>query len=195
MDTTEIFKQIQGDKARVCKLGETAVIQKLTELGWDAFNANASTPNYKGVDVIAVNPQTLETLFVQVKASAETEPNFPTGLVSDTNGFIGKDWEKKIVGPWVFVHIKLEDGEIVYKYYILTKEEVIWLIGDSNTWYWKQPERKAKSDRQPIGLPLCWITGKSEKPKPNRPSFRDYPRSRDIKPEDSWDKIGWLKKE
>ena len=189
MDTLDIFNRIKGDKARVCKLGETAVIQKLTELGWDAFNANSTNPNYKGVDIICVNPKNLNTLFIQVKSSAESEPNFPTGLVSDTKGFIGDQWEKQIVGPWIFVHIKMDDGRIVYKYYILTKKEVVQLIGDSNSWYWSQPKRNAKNPKQPIGLPISWITG--ECLSLNSGSFRGYPRNIEIEScEDGWDKIG-----
>ena len=57
------YKELKGDKSRVGKLGETAVILKLTEMGWDAFNLNATNPNYKGVDVLAVNPKTLEPKF------------------------------------------------------------------------------------------------------------------------------------
>lgn len=195
MKNTELFERLKGDKSRVSKLGETAVIMKLTEMGWDAFNLNATNPNYKGVDIFAVNPNNLnDTRFIQVKASAEKEPNFPVGLVSDRKGNITEGWEKKFVGPWVFVHILLEGDDIKYNFYILQREEVIELIQDSNKWYWSQPERNAGKDNQPVGLPLSWITGIGLKS--NTRTFRDYPRNIKIEKffnNDGWDKIGTVK--
>lgn len=178
------YKELKGDKSRVGKLGETAVILKLTEMGWDAFNLNATNPNYKGVDVLAVNPKTLEPKFIQVKSSASDEPNFPIGLISDTKGNIiirknkqwvkDNEWKSRFVGPWVFVHIKTDGEEIKYDLYMLTKEEVIKLIEDSNRWYWNNVG-KAKGDAQPVGLPLCWITGKGLVQ--GAQTFRGYPQN------------------
>lgn len=196
------IKRIQGDKARVCKLGETAVIQKLTELGWDAFNANTSNPNYKGVDIMCINPFSLETKFIQVKASAEDEPNFPTGLVYDPEAkIIGRKgeeqdaWKKKIVGSWVFVHIKQGCDGITYKFYILTKKELTCLIEHSNNWYWNNVGKTEKPD-QPIGLPISWVTGEKNGKVKNLRGWRLYPGCTGIEnPQDAWWKIGVPKKD
>jgi hypothetical protein len=96
----EDFERIQGDIPRVTKLGETAVLLKLTELGWDAFNLNAENPNYKGVDIACIHPKTHKTVLVQVKTSAGSEPSFGTGFVSDTEGnILGKKLDEEIIGP------------------------------------------------------------------------------------------------
>ena len=200
MNNSEAFNRFKSDKSRIGKLGETAVILKLTEMGWDAFNLNATNPNYKGVDVLAVNPQTLESLFIQVKSSALREANFPTGLISDTKGNIivrknkewvkDYNWKEKFVGPWVFVHIKMDSEDINYDFYILTKEEVVKLIEDSNTWYWGQ-NRNAKGEAQPVGLPLCWITG--EALVNGAHTFRGYPRNIDIDKDNLRGDAGWTK--
>ena len=181
------------------KLGELAVIQKLTELGWDAFNLNATNPNYKGVDVVCIKPDNLETVFIQVKASAEEEPNFPTGLLSNRKGEIVKkengkfekyDLKDKIVGPWVFVHIFLENDRIVYKFYILTKDETVELIQDSNWWYWNKLEHRTVKDGQPIGLPISWISKEQGRKTNNPEGWRTYPGNNRIeKPDEAWEKI------
>ena len=170
----EDFERIQGDIPRVTKLGETAVLLKLTELGWDAFNLNSENPNYKEVDIACIHPKTHKTVLVQVKTSAGSEPSFGTGFVSDTDGnILGKKLDEEIIGPWVFVHIVFEDGTIKYRFYVLTKNEVKELIEDSNAWYWGELKHKAKN-KQPVFLPLCWITGEGLKPGNN--TFRGYPR-------------------
>jgi len=175
----ELFERIQGDRQRVCKLGETAVLQKLTELGWDAFNLNSENPNYKGADIACINPKTHETILVQVKASALVEPSFGTGYVSDANGkILGKNIKDEIIGPWVFVHILFEDNRFEYKFYVLSKDETRALIEDSNMWYWTELPHKAK-DKQPVYLPLCWITG--EGLELGKKSFRGYPRNQRVK--------------
>lgn len=198
MSKTEISNRFKSD--RVAKLGETAVILKLTEMGWDAFNLNATNPNYQGVDVLAVNPNTLESKFIQVKSSALDEPNFPTGLISNTKGEIivkknkewvkDDNWKEKFVGPWVFVHIKQNGEEVKYDFYILTKEEVTKLIEDSNKWYWEHVG-KAKGEAQLVGLPLCWITG--EGLVNGAHSFRGYPRNVDIDEDNLHGNVGWAK--
>lgn len=190
MDNKEIFDRLQGDTPRVCKLGETFVVGKLTEMGWDAVNMNATNPNYKGVDVLAVNPKTLETKFIQVKSSAENAPNFMTGFLSDTQGVIEGDWKGKIKGPWVFVHIRFDDGKIVYDSYVLTDEETKRLIEDSNMWYWKElPHKHASKNNQPIGLPIEWITGHDDTSM--KRGWRLYPRNIDI--DDPCGDAGWGK--
>ena len=57
---------------------------------------------------------------------------------------------------------------------MLTKEEVIKLIEDSNRWYWNNVG-KVKGDAQPVGLPLCWITGKGLVQ--GAQTFRGYPQN------------------
>ena len=71
----EDFERIQGDIPRVTKLGETAVLLKLTELGWDAFNLNAENPNYKGVDIACIHPKTHRScMFLQAPRRCRYSP-------------------------------------------------------------------------------------------------------------------------
>lgn len=174
------------NRIRTGKMGETAVILKLFELGYDAFNLNIEIPNFQNADVMCFNPETNKYTMIQVKASLEKTPNFYTGFNSDRNGDIigNKSLDENIVCPWVFVHIY---GGI-YKYYILTKEEIIDLIRDSNKWYWTDggSHSNATKDVQQVGLPIGWITGCNI----GKNGGKQYPRNIKIdEPENAWDKI------
>ena len=131
---------------------------------------------------------------VQVKASSAKTPNFYTGFSSTKKGkIIDKSLEENVTCPWVFVHILAENGENKYKYYILTREEVINLIEDSNSWYWTEGghHKNATKDNQQVGLPIGWITGHNIM----KNGGKQYPRNIKIdNPENAWDKITKLLK-
>lgn len=172
------------------KIGETVVLLKLLELGYDAFNLNNEFRNFKNADLMCFKPETGKYTMIQVKASAERTPNFYTGFNSDRNGDIigNKNLDENIVCPWVFVHILEDNGEKKYKYYILTKEEVSSLIIDSNKWYWKEggSHFNATKDVQQVALPIGWITGRNI----GKNGGKQYPRNIKIdEAENAWDKI------
>ncbi len=185
----------KNDRIRTGKMGETAVILKLFELGYEAFNLNREIPNFQNADVMCINPETNKYTMIQVKTSSQEQLNFPTGFNSDRNGDIigSKSLDENIVCPWVFVHIQDEYGEKKYKYYVLTREEVIDLIRDSNKWYWKDggSHSNATKDVQPVGLTIGWITGRNI----GKNGGKQYPRNIKIdEPENAWNKITELLK-
>ncbi len=175
------------NNAQIGLIGETAVKLKLLEMGWNAINLNDALPNFKGADLICINGK--ETCMLQVKTCPMQgdNPNIITGLVSDHNGNI-KDFEEKVVCPWVFVHIKGEGTNAEYNFYILTRQEVYDLIKSSNDWYVKNKKDTGKDIR--IGLYLSWICGTGY-----NPDAKDYHKYKSVikeDPKDKWEKI-WLK--
>ncbi|MBO7101733.1 MAG: hypothetical protein J6V98_06910 [Bacteroidales bacterium] len=143
-------------------IGETAVLLKLLEQGFDAINLNSGIINYEGADLVCINPLNGKMCQIQVKTCGTNlkNPLFPTGFTSDKYGTFNKDPRKEIKGPWVFVHTHgscVED----YTYYILTKKEVTDLIIESNYWYTNiYNHKKELCDRNyPVCLYLSWITG------------------------------------
>lgn len=69
-------KNNQSAKARMGAIGESLVVAKLMQQGWDAFNANCTIKNYKSIDIICLNSDLREdgdlrwkpkTALVQVK--------------------------------------------------------------------------------------------------------------------------------
>ena len=171
------------------KMGETAVLLKLMEMGYEAFNLNNEIPNFKAADIMCFNPETNKTAMIQVKTTLAKNPNFYTGFYSDRTGrILDKKLEENIICPWVFVHIVDENSEKKYKYYILTRDEVINLIADSNSWYWENggQHKNATKDKQQVGLPIGWITGHNI----GKNGGKQYPRNIKIAPpENAWDKI------
>lgn len=174
---------------RTGKMGEAAVVLKLMELGYEAFNLNNEFRNFKNADIMCFNPEANKYIMIQVKASFQKTPNFYTGFDSNRKGeIINKKLEENIICPWVFVHIQEKKNEYVYKYYILTQEEVVNLIKDHNKWYWTEggTHSKATSDNQQVGLPIGVITGLNME----KNGGKTYPRKIKIEaPENAWGKI------
>lgn len=54
---------------RTGKMGEAAVVLKLMELGYEAFNLNNEFRNFKNADIMCFNPETNKYIMIQVKAS------------------------------------------------------------------------------------------------------------------------------
>ena len=183
-----------NQNALTCKMGETVVVLKLLELGYQAFNLNSEFSNYMDADVMCINPETDKHVMIQVKTSSQKSPNFPVGFSSTRDGeIIGKKLDERITCPWVFVHILEDNGEKRYRYYVLTREEVINLIEDSNRWYWKEggTHSNATKDVQGVGLTIGWITGINI----GKNGGKQYPRNIKIaEPENAWDKITELLK-
>ena len=44
-------KTTQAERARMGAIGESHVVAKLMEQGWDAFNANCTIKNFKTIDI------------------------------------------------------------------------------------------------------------------------------------------------
>lgn len=176
-----------NNNAHIGLIGETAVKLKLLEMGWNAINLNDALPNFKGADLICIRDG--ETQMVQVKTCQlrGDNPNIHTGIVADHKGNI-KNLEEKVVGPWVFVHMRGKGTAVTYQFYILTRQEVVDLIRSSNKWYVNRKNDTGKDI--PIGLYLSWIRGIGYNSDAN--DYHAYKSIIKEDPKDKWEKI-WLK--
>jgi Holliday junction resolvase len=203
------MQQIKCEKPfsdkQIGEIGEHAVIQKLMENGWYAMNWNMGFNNMKSVDIVCFNPDERKTVNIQVKTAwittDDADPNIITGLISDSDGNITPKLDEKIIGPWVFVTATGEKGNMRFRYYILTKDEVKRLINDTNHWYVVETQRgedgkgKLKGNVL-IGLYLHWIKGDPNTKLDdtvNRKAFKHGPLKNPLHgipdPENKWDKI------
>lgn len=48
-------KTNQAERARMGAIGESHVVAKLMEQGWDAFNANCTIKNFKTIDIVCID--------------------------------------------------------------------------------------------------------------------------------------------
>ncbi len=170
-------------KLELGTLGENLVLEKLKKLGYDAVNANTIKNNYKAIDLICTNPQNSQSVEIQVKTAFETNFSIGTTLENSFRDIL----EKKIIGPWIFVHID-KQGE--FRFFILSKEEMITLTHESNNWYvnkWKSTFRKNPIKLTNVcGLYVKWLEGKSEEDNYKHYAFKN-PLNRTS--ENCWDKI------
>lgn len=147
------------NKAQLGAIGEHLVAIELLKKGWDAILANMSINNVASYDIVCVNPETGKTALVQVKTSIGT--NIPVGF--SLENAITSFLDTKIVGPWVFVYI---DKDEQARFFVLSRNETIKLINDSNDWYrnqWKDTYRKNPvNPKNPVGITINWLEGKGE---------------------------------
>lgn len=150
------------NKSKLGEIGEILVQAKLMQLGLNVINANTIMANYESVDLICTKPGSKKNVYVQVKT--HKGKNFPIGM---TLAKCTKDQlERKIKGPWIFVHVVGEGADMDFHYYILTKDEMITLSSESNFWYinqWKSTYRaKPVNLNNLCGIDLKWLKGKGE---------------------------------
>lgn len=162
------------------QIGEYLVAAKLIERGMNAFLANMSLKNCPMYDIVCVAPKGDRTALVQVKTTQER--NIPTGF--SLGNATKQTLQKRIVGPWVFVH-RVEDQ---YRFFVLSRSEVIQLIYQSNDWYvnrWRGRKSPLNLNNV-LGLNVSWLEGKGE-PANDRHEAFDNPLLSSA--EDCWDKI------
>lgn len=56
-------------KKKLGEIGEQAVVFKLKLMGYDVVNLNNVKKNYKKVDLLVINPDTMESQYIQVKTT------------------------------------------------------------------------------------------------------------------------------
>lgn len=147
-------------KAHLGAIGENMVAVRLLQNGLDAILANLSINNCQSYDLICVDPETGKTQLVQVKTGVES--NIPVGM--KLRECTMDNLEKKIVGPWVFVHVTGESENMVFQFYLLTRKEVIKLIFESNDWYLNKWHRNGRTINlnNPCAVKTLWLEGKGE---------------------------------
>lgn len=170
-------------KLELGTLGENLVLEKLKKFGYDVVNTNTIKNNYKAIDLICTNSKNNQSVGIQVKTSFRS--NIPIGMTLE-NSF--RDiLDKKIIGPWVFVHINEKEE---FRFFILSKEEMITLTHESNNWYvneWKSSFRKNPIKlTNACGLCIKWLEGEGEKENGRHYAFKN-PLNKTS--ENCWDKI------
>jgi len=167
----DMIKTKKLRKSQLCAIGENMVAVKLLQNGLDAIVANQSINNCQSYDLICVDPETGKTKLVQVKTSVEN--NIPVGLsLGDCTQEI---LEKKIVGPWVFVHVTEANNDLDFQFYLLTRKEVIKLIYESNYWYLNKWHRNGRliNLKSPCGVYVSWLNGGCEKKDSKHDAFHN----------------------
>jgi len=150
----------QLSKAHLGTIGENMVAVRLLQNGLDAILANQSINHCQSYDLICVDPVTGKAQLVQVKTSVEN--NIPVGM--KLGECTMDNLEKKIVGPWVFVHVTGEGENMNFQFYLLTREEVITLIYESNDWYVNKWHRNGRTINlnNPCAVKTSWLEGQGE---------------------------------
>ena len=176
--------QIELSRNQLGRLGETAVALELMKRGYDVINLNDAIKNFQNADLLCVSSESGKTLLIQVKTGSTK--NIQCGLVSTTDGVI-KDLDKKIICPWVFVHVTTKgNNNYSFEFFVLTREETIELIKTSNDWYTNQWNRKLKNDVL-VGVDVDWLRGQGSKESPNL--HPESTSSLQVTSENRWDKI------
>ncbi len=196
MNTLEKNRQnkpkISIDKMHLAAIGENMVLSHLMQNGWSAFNANISIKNYKSIDILCTHYDLKEsdgyrpkTAFIQVKTSVDK--SFPVGFnIGDCLDL--EILKSKIIGPYVFVYIDKNTWD--YRYFILSREEVIKLAYESHVWYIHKWNRsKPIKLTNPAALSLRWLEGIGENENLKHESFNNFLNLNSS--ENKWNKI-WL---
>ena len=174
-------------KAQLGAIGENMVAIRMLQNGWDAISANQSINNCQSYDIICVDPATGATSLVQVKTSFGN--NIPVGMRLEECTI--EKLEKKIIGPWVFVHVTGEGEAMAFKFYILSRNEIIRLIYESNDWYvnkWHRNGRQVNL-QSACGVKVSWLEGKGEEDNEKHESFVNPLKSSSIDSVVTWRKL------
>lgn len=129
-------------------IGEHQTLSRLLYLGYNAAITNLSVKNAKSTDILCRDDKG-RFCAIQVKTTAED--NWKTGISHkefyDDNGQINltkgrKFLEDNIVGPWVFVQVGGTPVYPTFKFFILSRSEVIDMIYSNEKWYLTGYNRK-----------------------------------------------------
>jgi hypothetical protein len=133
---------IQNNKLLIGLAGEYFVAGMMNMKGWVA---SLTLKNYPAVDIFGLNPETDQTINIQVKTTKD-KLNYQVGLLRSQRCII----RDKIKAAYVFVHI---DKDEKIRYFILSREEIIELIERTDDTYYNKPRLKQLKD-YPIGISL-----------------------------------------
>ena len=172
--------------SRIGAIGEHMVAAQLMLHDWDAFNANASITNMCAIDLICLNEKK-QTALIQVKTTEQS--SFPVGITM-AEAKDRKKVEQHVVGPWVFVKSSGKGAARHFKYYILSRADVIELIWQSNDWYLHKVDRGNKSVKENsiCAIMVEWLNGKDyDAPRLNAETFINPLKGKSA--QDEWDNI------
>ncbi|MDE6322504.1 MAG: hypothetical protein K2L46_05490 [Paramuribaculum sp.] len=172
----------------LCAVGENLVCAQLMARGWPCVNLNNSINNFKGIDLYCQHGlESTDIIGIQIKTSAKS--SFLVGLTNEEASDRAL-LNKKIIGPWIFVHIKTADPLDV-DYYVVPRQAVIDIIHEAHQWYlyqWKRPATPSLKE-SPATIKLQWLQGWDDSSRESAIPFTN-PHPGDIFRE-SWNKI-WI---
>lgn len=167
------------------KLGETAVALELMKMGYDVINLNESLQNFQHADLLCVCSKTGKMQQIQVKTGSTK--NIYCGLTATPDGRI-VDLDKKVICPWVFVHVTPKgNDDFSFEFYILTCEETKELLRSGHDWYANQTKtgRVLQKNIQ-VGVDVRWLEAKGAKETSLHYAYKSPLKS---SAKDRWDKI------
>ena len=122
--------------------GEYLVAGMMNLKGWVA---SLTLKNYPCVDIFGKNPSTGENASIQVKSCRGT--NFFIGYKRSERSKM----QERVEGPFVFVYINKQEE---VSYFILTKEEFIRLVNETDDAYFNGPHKKTIKPDYSIAVSL-----------------------------------------
>ncbi len=165
-------------KINLGAVGEHQVISRLLLMGYHAAILNMAVNNFKNVDIFCENDNNQHAA-IQVKTTRSN--SFNLGITHkeffDVNGNVDlakglKYLEKKIVGPWVFVQLIGTDEDPQFKFFILSREQMIKMTYDSEKWYLTAFEREHQlKETGGIFLSVSWLHGEGMAANTKRPGW------------------------
>lgn len=135
-------KKPQISKLMTGLAGEYLVAARMNLRGWVA---SLTLKNYPGIDIFGMNPETGQSIGIQVKSCWDS--SFFVGVMHSER----VKMPEKIQGPFVFVHMENVDEA---SYYILSKSEFINLVNSTDDAYFNKTRKKPIKPEYPIALSL-----------------------------------------
>ena len=172
----------------LCAIGENLVSAQLMAHGWPTVNLNHSINNFKGTDLYCQHGlDSTDIIGIQVKTTIKS--SFLVGL--KTEDCVDLNFlSKKVIGPWVFVHLK-STIPLDVDYYVLPRQAVIDLLYQGHDWYLHKWNRKATPSlySSPAAIPIRWLRGENDHSSKSSVVFSNpYPGDVFRQPT-SWNKI------
>ena len=181
--------QIKLTSDQLCRLGETAVALELRKKGYDVINLNESLKNYEHADLLCISRTSGKNLPIQVKTGSTNK--IYCGLTATNKGVIN-DLEKKVVCPWVFVHVApvitpAGKGDFKFDFYILKCEETRELLRSSQDWYANQTKTgRILQNSIPVSVDVPWLEAQGSKETALHYAYKSTLKITSL---DKWDKI------
>ena len=176
-------------------IGEYIVLSRLLLLGHDAAIANFTVNNVNGYDIFCRNNKIGMIRTIQVKTT--TGGAFHVGMSHapffDKEGKVdmaqGRRFvESKIDSPWIFVDVSGTELQPVFRFFILSRKQIIDLILASEEWYLTGYQRnKHLSKNGNILIPHPWLEGVGVKASSKHIEFVNPLAS--VQLEDEWDNV------
>lgn len=122
-------------------IGEHQTLSRLLLLGYSAAITNLSVENAESTDILCRDSK---GCFCAIQVKTTSEDNWKTGISHkefyDDKGQIDlakgrKFLESKVVGPWVFVQVGGSAVDPTFKFFVLSRTEVINMIYSNEEWY------------------------------------------------------------